>query len=146
MTQLLLRSIPQTKQRSSCDKLQTSRRGLFKSDPEAESENKNKMCLLVLGTIRIFAPSPLMQNTLSRIMFPDQVRLPPTPPLLLLPPDENQGRKQDVHQYKPMVYYLHYQFCEKSKYFKVVVFGQNICYSQKLLKEKLKCLQAFRQY
>ena len=81
MTQLLLRSIPQTKQRSSCDKLQTSMRGLFISDPEFESENKNKMCLLVLGTIRIFAPSPLMQNTLSRIMFPDQVRLPlPAPP------------------------------------------------------------------
>ena len=86
MTQLLLRSIPQTKQRSSCDKLQTSMRGLFISDPEVESENKNKMCL-VLGTIRIFAPSPLMQNTLSRIMFPDQVRLPltttpsPAPPL-----------------------------------------------------------------
>ena len=130
MTQLLLRSIPQTKQCSSCDKLQTSMRGLFISDPEFESENKNKMCLLVLGTIRIFAPSPLMQNTPSRIMFPDQVRLPliPNPPFSSHQMRIKVENKMLTNTSPWLIIYIYYQFLRKvnTGYFKVVVSGQNI--------------------
>ena len=60
---------------------------------------------------------------------PGQVTPHPQPPLLL-PPDENQGRKQDAHQYKPMVNYLHIlPIFEKSKYW---VF-QGCCFWSKYL-------------